>query len=81
MSLEYQLKKPEDLTKINSNDLGELLWWSYMLNASPEEILSVIDKVGVATDLIKKRIKLELELKTFKVILKETGTPTDLTNI
>ena len=57
MSLEYDVKKPEDLTKINTNDMGELLWWSYVLGTTPENLLSVIDEVGISTELVKKMIQ------------------------
>ena len=57
MSLDYQIKKPQEFTKINSNDFGELLWWSYIMNASPEDILTTIDKVGNSSEVVRKYIK------------------------
>lgn len=40
------LKLPRDLTQIDVNNLGELIWWSYHLGINPERILSIVDKVG-----------------------------------
>jgi hypothetical protein len=57
MSLEYNVSKPKDLSKINVNDFGELLWWSYIWAVSPEKILTTIDKVGLGVEEIKKHIK------------------------
>ncbi len=57
MSLDYQVKKPDDLKKINSNDIGELLWWSFILQTSPEKLLSVIDEFGDSVEEVKKNIK------------------------
>lgn len=57
MSLDYQIKKPDDLKKINSNDMGELLWWSFILQTTPEKLLSVIDEFGDSVELVKKNIK------------------------
>ena len=57
MSVEYEVKKPNDLLKINSNDMGELLWWSFMLNTSLEKILATIDKVGNSSEAVKSGIK------------------------
>jgi hypothetical protein len=54
MSVEYDVTKPKDLTKINVNDFGELLWWSYILGVSIEKILITVDKVGPSAELIKK---------------------------
>jgi hypothetical protein len=51
-----QIKKPVDLTKINTNDIGELLWWSCQLGVNPEKILSIINKVGNSTEKIRKYI-------------------------
>lgn len=56
MSLEYEVRKPTDLTKINVNDYGEILWWSYILSVSPEKLLTTIDKVGNNTEQVRKSI-------------------------
>ncbi len=52
--MEYEVKKPLDLTKINTKDMGELLWWSYILQISPEVLLTTIDREGSDTDTILK---------------------------
>ncbi len=57
MNLEYQVKKPQDLSKINNNDYGELLWWSYVLGVTAEKLLTTIDKIGNSTQDVKKYIK------------------------
>jgi hypothetical protein len=57
MATEYTIKKPRDLSKINANDLGELLWWSYYLGTSPEKLLSIIHKYGNLANEVKNRIK------------------------
>jgi hypothetical protein len=59
MSLEYEVKKPKELSKINANDTGELLWWTYMLGISAERLLTVIDEVGNSAEDVKKLIKLK----------------------
>lgn len=54
MAADFQIKKPADLGKINSNDMGELLWWTYQLGISPEKLLSIIQKFGNSTELVKQ---------------------------
>ncbi|MCW3114376.1 MAG: hypothetical protein JWR18_2772 [Segetibacter sp.] len=54
MSLDYQVTKPTDLTKINTNDYGELMWWSYILLVSPEKILTTIEKIGNSSEQVRK---------------------------
>ena len=39
-------KLPRDLTQIDVNNLGELIWWSNHLGINPERVLSIVDKVG-----------------------------------
>lgn len=56
MSLEYAIKKPDDLSKINVNDLGELLWWSYILGVSIEKLLTTVEKIGPSTEQVKKTL-------------------------
>lgn len=57
MSLDYNVHKPIDLSKINVNDFGEVLWWSYIWAVTPEEILTTIDKVGTGTEQVLKFLK------------------------
>ncbi len=59
MSLDYEVKKPQDLSKININDFGELMWWSYVLFVSPEKLLTTIDKIGNSTAEVKKALVLD----------------------
>jgi uncharacterized protein DUF3606 len=54
MATDFTVKKPKDLTKINSNDLGELLWWSYHFGTSPEKILTLVEQFGNSAEEIKK---------------------------
>jgi hypothetical protein len=56
MSIDFTAKTPKDFTKINTNDLGELLWWSYMLGISPEKLLSLVEQNGNLVEEIKKRL-------------------------
>lgn len=56
MGLDYEVKKPIDITKINCNDMGELLWWSYILNVSPERLLIITEEVGITLESIKKKL-------------------------
>lgn len=58
---EFAAKKPEDQTKINPNDLGELLWWSYNLGVWPEKLLSLIHDYGTNIVLIEKQVRLNGE--------------------
>jgi hypothetical protein len=57
MSIDSTIRKPHDLSKINSNDIGELLWWSYTIGTTPEKIVGAINKVGNSADEIKRFIK------------------------
>lgn len=57
MSNEYQARKPANLSKINTNDYCELIWWSYILMVSPERLLGIVDKVGNSTEQVKKALK------------------------
>jgi len=56
MSIDFSVKKPDDLTKINSNSIGELLWWSYHFGTSPEKLLTLIEQFGNATEEIRKKL-------------------------
>jgi hypothetical protein len=57
MSLDYQVTKPKDLSKINSKNLGELIWWSFNLGITLEKLITIIDEVGDSTEQIKKYIE------------------------
>lgn len=56
MSMDCTLKKPSDFSKINPKELGELMWWSYMLCISPERLLAITSEVGESTESVKKKI-------------------------
>ena len=57
MNSAYVIIKPKDLSKIDSKNLGELLWWSYNLGVSIEKLVTVIDEVGESVDQIKAVLK------------------------
>lgn len=57
MKSEHHIKKPRDLTTINSNDMDELLWWSHYLAISPERLLSVIQEAGNTVAEVKKHLE------------------------
>ncbi len=54
MSLDYNVTKPIDLSKININDFGELLWWSYIMGVSVEKLLTTVEQVGPSSEQVKK---------------------------
>lgn len=56
MSNDFPIKKPLDMSKINSNDIGELVWWSYHLGTYPEKLISIINKVGNSTEQVRKHV-------------------------
>ncbi len=55
--MDYQVTKPNDLRKINATDFGELMWWCYILNVSPEKLITTIEKVGNSTEAVRKSLK------------------------
>jgi hypothetical protein len=48
--------KPKDLTKIDPNNMEELLWWSYQFSISPEKLLSIIWKKGNSVTVIRQHL-------------------------
>jgi hypothetical protein len=54
MTIDYNVKKPKDLSKVNQNELGEVLWWSYQLGISPETLILLIQQFGNDIHEIKK---------------------------
>ena len=52
--MSIKIKLPADFTKVDVNDLGELIWWSNHLGISPEKLLSIINKVGSSIEEINK---------------------------
>lgn len=53
----FEARKPQDQTRIDVNNLEELLWWSYQLGISPEKLLSLVHKFGPAVIDLKKRVR------------------------
>ncbi|MEO6720875.1 MAG: DUF3606 domain-containing protein [Ferruginibacter sp.] len=51
--MNIKIKLPADFTKIDLNDLGELIWWSNYLGISPEKLLSIINEVGSSVEDVK----------------------------
>ena len=56
MSNDIKIKVPADLSAVNVNDLGELIWWSAHLSVEPEKLLSIINEVGASSDKVQRRI-------------------------
>ena len=52
--MSIQIKLPSDFTNIDVNELGEVIWWTNHLGISPEELLSIVNKVGSSTAEVKK---------------------------
>jgi len=53
----FEMKKPGDLTRVNANDMGEVLWWSCQLGISPEKLFSLIRNIGDSSEKIKISIR------------------------
>ena len=56
MGKELEMKSPKDRSQINTNNLGEFIWWTVHLNIGPEKLLSIIEKVGNSIEEIRKFI-------------------------
>jgi hypothetical protein len=54
--MSVEIKIPKDLSKVDANDLGELIWWSNHLGISPELLLSIINERGSSAETIRKNI-------------------------
>ena len=52
--MSIQIKLPSDFTKIDVNELGEVIWWTNHLGISPEDLLSIVNKVGPSTAEVRK---------------------------
>lgn len=57
MKYEYLVKRPDNIGIINTNDVGELLWWSFILDTCPEKIITATHTVGYNTEVVRKFIK------------------------
>ena len=53
MGKELQMRIPSDQSKIDTNNLGELIWWTAHLGVGPEKLLSVIEKVGNSVEKVR----------------------------
>ena len=51
------IRKPKDISHINTNEVGELLWWSYQFSISPEKLLSIQQEAGNNIEAVKKWIR------------------------
>jgi len=56
MSQELKMQIPSNQTSINTNNLGELIWWCAHLGVGPEKLLSVIEKVGNSLEKVNAYI-------------------------
>ncbi|MEO7310401.1 MAG: DUF3606 domain-containing protein [Chitinophagaceae bacterium] len=56
MSQDFPMTRPKDTSKINVNDIGEMIWWSYQLSTNPEKIISIVHKVGIAAEEVRKAL-------------------------
>jgi|GEM_PF-2333202 len=59
MENEFHIKKPDDLTKVNSNDINELLWWSCHFGTNPEKLLSIVHKGSSLVETVREHLKTE----------------------
>ncbi|MBS1512612.1 MAG: DUF3606 domain-containing protein [Bacteroidetes bacterium] len=57
MSKVLEMKMPSDLSKVNTNNLSEFLWWNAHLGVGPEKLLAAIEKVGNSVDKIREYIQ------------------------
>ena len=53
MSNELKMQIPSDQSKINANNLGELIWWCAHLGIGPEKLLHTIEQVGNSIEKIR----------------------------
>ena len=54
---------PKDLTRVDPNNLSELIWWCNHLAISPERLLSITDKKGMSVKEIRVYLCLHPNLK------------------
>jgi len=50
------MKIPKDLSQIDTNNLGEFIWWSAHLGSGCEKLLSAIGKVGNSTIAVRAQL-------------------------
>ena len=56
MSKGLEMKVPSNLNKIDTNDLGEFIWWCAHIGIAPEKLLSIISKVGHSVEAVRKEL-------------------------
>lgn len=54
MKNELEMHKPSDLTKIDSNNLCEFIWWCAHLGIGPEKLFLIIQKVGNSVEKVRE---------------------------
>lgn len=53
MRKELEMNIPSDQSKINTNNLGEFIWWCAHLGIGPEKLLISIERVGNSVEKIR----------------------------
>jgi hypothetical protein len=53
MSNELKMQIPSDQSKINTNNLGDFIWWCAHLGVGPEKLLTIVDKVGNSVEKVR----------------------------
>jgi len=56
MSNELKMKIPANLNKIDTNDLGEFIWWCAHLGVGPEKLLSIIGRIGNSIEKVREQL-------------------------
>lgn len=57
MEKAFHIKKPDDLSKVNGNDINELLWWASYFGTNPEKLLSIVQKGGMVRELVSEMLR------------------------
>ncbi|UAY52858.1 DUF3606 domain-containing protein [Ferruginibacter albus] len=56
MSKDLKMKLPSNMDRIDSNDMGEFIWWSTHFGIGFEKLLSIIRKVGNSAEDVRNCI-------------------------
>jgi len=56
MGNSIEMTVPENQLLIDTNKLGEFLWWCAHLGIGPEKLLSIIEKVGNKSESVRAYI-------------------------
>jgi len=59
-----EIKIPKDFSKIDSNNLGEFIWWSAHMGIGFERLLSAIEKVGNKSIVVREYLFTQATLRT-----------------